>query len=113
MVHPIYTVSQVTVELERCIVTSTVLEAASGVIAMLTVSLTGQPMKCGSTMRVQPDLGAVHRSTRSSIRLCVNIFTLAHTGNVLRSSLVARPLRLCREPADDVRRIRQPVRRNK
>jgi hypothetical protein len=113
MVHPIYTVSQVAVELEQCTGTPTVLEAASGVITMLTVSLTGQLMKCGSIMRVQPDLRAVHRSNRSSICLYLNILALAHTGNVLRSLLVARPLRLCREPADDVRRIRQPVRRNK
>jgi hypothetical protein len=73
-------------------------------------------MKCGPTLRVQSDLIAVHRSTRLSTRLCVNILALAQALNVLRSSrssLVARPLRLGREPADDVRRIKQPVRENK
>jgi hypothetical protein len=111
--HPNYTVFQVAVELARCIVTSPLLEAASDVIAMLIVSLTGQSMESGSTLRAQPDLRAVHRPTRSSIRLCVNILALAHTGNVLQFSLVVHPLRLCRELADNVPRIKQPVRRNR
>jgi hypothetical protein len=47
MVHPSYTASQVAAELARCSITSTVLEAASGVIALLIVSLTGQLWNVG------------------------------------------------------------------
>jgi hypothetical protein len=113
MVHLNYTASRIAVALAQCIITSIVLEAASGVIAMLISSLTGPSMKCGSTSCVQPEFRAVHRSARSSICQCVNILALAHTGNVLHSSLGARSLRLRREPADNVRRIQRPVRRSK
>lgn len=113
MVHLNYNASHIAVALARCTITSTVLEAASGVIALLISSLTNPSIKCGSTSCVQPEFRAVHRSTRLSIHLCVNILALAHTGNVHHSSLVARSLRLRRNPADNIRRIQRPVRGSK